>query len=149
MAAAKKEGIMALEEQWLRLIILVSLLWLARQLWAHAVAWVLPRGRCPWPRRLRSGTPQDCPACQQTTNAAATAAPTLAVPPWRSAQCRRGRPQTIPTAGYACPNQPAGPGRATGHDSPSTRAQRERGPMGKAAQAWGQPRRRLLQSPTP
>ena len=102
MAAAKKEGIMALEEQWLRLIILVGLLWLARQLWAHAVAWVLPRGRCPWPRQLRPRTPQDCPACQQTTDAAPTAAP--AVPPWRPSQPRRGRPQTIPTAGHACPN---------------------------------------------
>ncbi len=95
---------MALEEQWFRLIILVGLLWLARQFWAHAVTWVLPRGRCCWPRRLRPRTPHDCPACCQTTNAAATAAPTAVVPPWRSSQRRRGRPPTIATAGHACPN---------------------------------------------
>ena len=38
---------MAMEEHWLRLLIVVGLLWLGRRLWAHSVAWVLPRGRCP------------------------------------------------------------------------------------------------------
>ncbi len=31
-------------------------------------------------------------------------APAPTVPPWRSSQHRRGRPQTIRTAGHACPN---------------------------------------------
>ena len=94
---------MVLEEQWLRLIILVGLLWLGRQLWAHAVTWVLPRGRCRWPRRLRPRTPQDCPACCQTTSALAPT-PAPPVPPWRPSQHRRGRPKMIATAGHACPN---------------------------------------------
>ncbi len=34
---------MALEEQWLRLMILVGLLGLGRWLWARGVAWVPPR----------------------------------------------------------------------------------------------------------
>ena len=93
---------MVMEEEWLRLIILVGLLWLGRQLWAHTVTWVLPGGRCRWPRRLRPRTPHDCPTCQQTTDVAPTAA--RAVPPWRPSQRRRGRPQTIATAGHACPN---------------------------------------------
>ncbi len=95
---------MTMNEHWLGLLIVVSLLWLTCRLWARGLAWGLPRGRCRWPRRLRPCTPQDCPACQQPTNAAATVAPTPTVPPWRSSQCRRGRPKTIATAGHACPN---------------------------------------------
>ncbi len=90
------------EEPWLGLLIVIGLLWLGRRLWVRGVAWVLPRGRCPWPRRLRPGTPQDCPACQQPT--AAAAAPTATVPPWRPAQRCRGRPKMVATAGHACPN---------------------------------------------
>ncbi len=55
---------MALEERWLGLLIVVGLVWLGRRLWARGVAWVLPRGRCRWPRPLRPCTPQDCPTCQ-------------------------------------------------------------------------------------
>ena len=95
---------MAMEECWLGLLILVSLLWLSRRLWARGVAWVLPRGRCRWPRQLQPRTPHDCPACQQTTGVAASAVPMPTVPPWRPSQHRRGRPQTIATAGHACPN---------------------------------------------
>ena len=95
---------MAMDERWLGLLIVLSLLWLSRRLWACSVASVLPRGRCRWPRPLRAATPPDCPACQQPANAAATAAPTPAVPPWWSSQRRRGRPKTIATAGHACPN---------------------------------------------
>ena len=40
---------MAMEEPWLGLLIVVSLLGLGRWLWARGVAWVLPRGRCRWP----------------------------------------------------------------------------------------------------
>ena len=52
---------MVMTECWLRLLILVSLLWLSRRLWERSVAWVLPRGRCRLPRQLRPRTPHDCP----------------------------------------------------------------------------------------
>ncbi len=94
---------MLMDERWLGLILLVSLVWLACRLWAHGLTWILPRGRCRWPHRLRPCTPHDCPACCQTTSAPAPA-PTPTVPPWRPSQRRRGRPQTIATAGHACPN---------------------------------------------
>ncbi len=94
---------MALRECWLGLLILVGLVWLGLWLWVHGVARVLSRRRCPWPRRLRPCTPQDCPACCQATGAVAPV-PAPTVPPWRSSQRRRGRPQTIATAGHACPN---------------------------------------------
>ena len=38
---------MAVEEHRLGLLMVVGLLGLGRQLWAHGVPWVLPRGRCP------------------------------------------------------------------------------------------------------
>ena len=52
---------MAMEEPWLGLLLVVSLLWLSRWLWARGVAWVLPRGRCRWLHQLRPCTPQDYP----------------------------------------------------------------------------------------
>ena len=94
---------MGMEEPWLGLLIVVSLVWLTCRLWAHGVTWFLPRGRCPWPRQLGPRTPHDCPACCQVTGALAPA-PTPTVPLWRSAQRRRGRPKLIATAGHACPN---------------------------------------------
>ena len=57
-----------------------------------------------WPRRLRPRTPQDCPHCR---SALATPAPPAAprlVPPWRAPGRRGGRPLTVSTAGFACPN---------------------------------------------
>ena len=95
---------MAMDERWFGLILLVGLVGLGRRLWTRGVAWVLPRGRCPWPRQLRPRTSHDCPTCRQTTRAAATAAPAPPVPPWRPFQRRCGRPKTIGTAGHACPN---------------------------------------------
>ncbi len=92
---------MAMEEHGLGLILLVGLVWLTCRLWARGLAWVLPHGRCPWPRRLRPGTPQDCPACQQPTATAVAPAPAATIPPWRPSQRCRGRPKTIATAGHA------------------------------------------------
>src|SRR3712207_3113797 len=96
---------MVMEAHVLELLLVLGLLWLGRRLWARGVAWILPHGRCSWPRQLRPRTPHDCPACCQATGAVASAAaPAPMVPPWRTLLRRRGRPKTIATAGHACPN---------------------------------------------
>jgi hypothetical protein len=57
------------------------------------------------PRQLVPRSPDDCPACRlaSTASVGAGLAP-LAVRPWSEVKSRRGAPQRIDTAGFACPN---------------------------------------------
>ena len=89
---------------WL-LALLVLLFWLRR----HRSA--LPATHCSSdqpkiPRQLKPRSPSDCAACRAASTALATPTSISAPPPtpWSQIKSRRGRPKTIATQGFACPN---------------------------------------------
>jgi len=58
------------------------------------------------PRLLKPRTPDDCPACRLASSAMSSAEPApVPVRPWREVKSRRGAPQRVITAGYACPTK--------------------------------------------
>ena len=57
------------------------------------------------PRPLKPRTPNDCPVCGRPHSTPLWGNPRKpGVIPWSECQSLRGRPKTICTAGYACPN---------------------------------------------
>ena len=61
--------------------------------------------KCKMPRPLKPRTPDDCPVCRRPHPTPLWSNPRQAgVLLWRERKSPRGRPKTIRTAGYACPN---------------------------------------------
>jgi hypothetical protein len=57
-------------------------------------------------RLLKPRTQLDCPACRLSCTPSSGVRPVPAsVRPWREVKSRRGAPQRVNTAGFACPNQ--------------------------------------------
>jgi len=88
------------------LLLFLALLWRLR--WfhlqpSHAQA---ARRRTLIPRLLKPRTPDDCPACRQSsTPASGGGQASPPVRPWREVKSRRGAPKRIDTEGFACPNR--------------------------------------------
>ncbi len=90
--------------------------WLIVALLVLSLAWLVVR----WRRQPQAGTaqvtaivqrllqprtPDDCPACRQTSAVLATGLPPSSPPqPWRERKSRRGAPKRITTAGFAGTN---------------------------------------------
>jgi len=93
-------------------VIWFSMLWVSilvtRRVWRATrppVPVVVASPRRKTPRPLKPRTPHDCPVCGRphpTPLLGNTRQP--GVLPWRERKSKRGRPKTICTAGYACPN---------------------------------------------
>jgi hypothetical protein len=95
---------MLTDTEWLVLLLMIALLWLAwlRQPSISPHAGVTARVQ----RLQKPRTPDDCPICrQQAAHSAETAVPPAPIIPWRERKSRRGRPKRINTHGFACPNR--------------------------------------------
>ena len=85
-------------------LILAWLLWQQLLAWEQGDGSTLFKVQRPQKRQRHPHSPRECPACQEAHGQGAIAEP-RPVEPWSKRKSQRGRPKTVETDGYGCPNE--------------------------------------------